>query len=69
MVRALHFLRAIPEDVQAVVHNGIVTLTGHVEWPFQKRVTEEAVCHLKGVRRVVNYIVVTGQMDELRSTA
>jgi osmotically-inducible protein OsmY len=52
VVRALRFHGAIPEDVQAAVHNGLVTLTGQVEWPFQKRVSEEAACHLKGVWRV-----------------
>jgi osmotically-inducible protein OsmY len=42
-----------------------ISLTGYVERPYQKRVAEEAVCHLKGVQKVLNYIVVSRQMDDL----
>lgn len=57
-VRALELRSTIPESVQAVVHNAHVTLTGKVEWLYQKENAEEAVRHLRGVRSVLNYISV-----------
>ncbi len=59
-VRALE-LRNIPAGVQAAVHDGHVTLTGTVEWLFQKFSAEGAVRHLCGVRRVLNHIAVRPQ--------
>jgi len=58
IARALR-LRPIPEDVQATVRNGHVTLTGRVEWFLQKAGPEEAVRHVTGVRGVVNRITVS----------
>jgi osmotically-inducible protein OsmY len=60
-VRALELRSTIPESVQAVVHNGHVTLTGKVSWLFQKRDAEEAVRHIPGVRSVLNHIAVAPQ--------
>jgi osmotically-inducible protein OsmY len=57
-VRALELRGTIPATVQAVVHAGRVTLTGKVNWPFQKRDAEKAVRYIRGVRHVVNYIEV-----------
>jgi osmotically-inducible protein OsmY len=57
--RALELHATIPEGVQAVVHNGRVTLTGRVRWLYQKRAAEDAVRHLRGVRGVMNHIAVT----------
>ena len=48
----------IPESVQAVVHNGHVTLTGKVDWLYQKESAEKAVRHIRGVRGVSNHISV-----------
>ena len=56
--RALELRNTIPEGVQAVVHNGHVTLTGKVEWLFQKESAETAVQHIRGVRGVLNHITV-----------
>jgi len=53
---ALRLLSSVPEGVQAVVHNGHVTLTGKVVWLFQKRRAEKAVRHVRGVRSVLNRI-------------
>jgi len=64
VVRALQFHRSIPGDVQASVQRGVVTLTGHVERPFQKRAALEAISQLRGIRRVMNYIVVTHDVNE-----
>jgi osmotically-inducible protein OsmY len=59
--RALEFRTAVPDAVQAAVHNGHVTLTGTVNWLFQKRAAENAVRHVRGVRNVLNHIVVVPQ--------
>ena len=56
--RALELRNAIPETVQAVVHHGRVTLTGNVEWLYQKEIAEKAVRHIRGVRGVMNHITV-----------
>jgi osmotically-inducible protein OsmY len=55
---ALKIRPGIPPNVQATVHNGHVTLTGHVDWLHQKEQAEVAVQHLGGVRGVLNHIEV-----------
>ncbi len=54
--RALQLRHVIPETVQAVVHRGHLTLTGKVEWLYQKDIAEESVRHIRGIRSVVNHI-------------
>lgn len=56
-IRALE-LRDIPPAVQAAVHDGHVTLTGTVKWLFQKLNAEIAVAHVRGVKGVLNHVVV-----------
>jgi osmotically-inducible protein OsmY len=56
--RALELRSSLPENVQAAVHSGHVTLTGKVDWLFQKRDAEKAVRHIRGVREVLNHITV-----------
>ena len=56
--RALELRSTIPEGVQVVVHSGHVTLTGKVEWLYQKQSAENAVHHIRGVRGVLNHISV-----------
>jgi osmotically-inducible protein OsmY len=58
VVRALELRSAIPDSIQAAVHNGHVTLTGKVDWLFQSREAEKAVRHIRGVRNVSNRITV-----------
>jgi len=56
---ALHRLRnnvAVPEDVQAVVTDGFITLDGIVRWPHQREAAESAVKYIHGVKGVVNEI-------------
>ena len=57
--RALELRSMIPETVQAVVHNGHLTLTGKVEWLYEKENAGRAVRHIRGVREVVNHVIVT----------
>jgi osmotically-inducible protein OsmY len=47
----------VPEGVKAVVMNGWVTLSGTVEWGFQKRAAEKAIRGLRSVRGISNDIV------------
>jgi len=63
-VRALNILSTIPEGVQAVVHDGHITLTGKVVWLFQKESAERAVRHIRGVRGVFNHISVLPRATE-----
>jgi osmotically-inducible protein OsmY len=63
-VRALELRSTIPASVQAIVHNGFVTLTGTVDWLFQKEEAEKAVRHVRGVRGVFDHIVVKPRATE-----
>ena len=58
VVRALDLRSATLQNVQGIVHNGHLTLTGKVEWLYQKESAEAAVRHLRGVRGVSNHITV-----------
>lgn len=59
--RALELRSMVPKAVQAVVHNAHVTLTGNVDWLYQKESAERAVRHIRGVRGVFNHITVAPQ--------
>lgn len=48
----------VPETVQAAVHHGHVTLTGAVDWHYQRLQAMKAVRHLRGVRQVVDHMAV-----------
>ena len=64
VVRALELRSTVPDSVQAAVHHGHVTLTGDVEWLFQRREAEKAVRHIRGVRNVVNRITIAARTAE-----
>jgi osmotically-inducible protein OsmY len=51
------------EHIKVVVKNGWVTLEGSVEWRYQKNAAETAVRRLKGVRGVINNIVLKPQVE------
>ena len=47
----------VPADsIQVKVEKGWITLTGAVEWQYQKQAAESAVRHLSGIRGVTNVI-------------
>jgi osmotically-inducible protein OsmY len=46
----------VPAGVAATVRDGYISLTGTVEWMFQKKAAEKAVRYLRGVRGVFNHI-------------
>lgn len=48
----------IPDSVQAAVHYGHVTLTGTVDWHYQRVQAEKAVRYIHGVRQVADRITV-----------
>jgi len=64
VVKALELHSTIPEGVQAAVHSGHVTLTGMVDWMFQKHDAERAVRHIRGVRAVANRITIAPRAVE-----
>ena len=64
VTRALELRGTIPTGIQAVVHSGHVTLTGTVNWLFERREAEKAVRHVRGVINVLNHIVVVPHATE-----
>lgn len=56
--RALDLHLTLPPTVQVVVHNGHVVLTGTVHTLFQKVVAEKALRYVKGIKGLVNRLVV-----------
>lgn len=59
VARALELRIGVPDGVQAVVHDGHVTLTGKVGWIAQRKSAEKAVQHVRGVKGIFNHIEVT----------
>lgn len=71
VTRALDWDALVPsQNIQVRVTRGWVTLSGEVEWEFQRREAERAVRRLSGVRGVTNEIAVRPrvrpQPEELR---
>jgi osmotically-inducible protein OsmY len=56
-VNALRWHSLVPADsVRAEVEDGWVTLTGEVDWPYQRRIAGQCVAPLRGVSGVNNQI-------------
>lgn len=56
---ALRWNAAVPDErIQIVVHDGIVTLTGDVDWQYQREAACRAVRQLVGVKGLVDAIAV-----------
>lgn len=58
---ALRLHGGVPPTVQAVVQHGQLTLSGTVGWYFQKIESHKAVRHIRGVKHVIDNIVVKPQ--------
>jgi osmotically-inducible protein OsmY len=56
VVEGLRWHVWVPSHVQATVENGWVTLTGSVQWGYERNAAEDAVSFLSGVRGVSNDI-------------
>lgn len=70
--RALESHATLPDDVQAVVHQGHVTLTGKVTSLFKRTIAENAISHVEGLKSVTNRIEVaasTSPQDVRREIA
>jgi osmotically-inducible protein OsmY len=48
----------VPETVKVSVHDRVVTLTGSVRWHFQHEAADRAVHYIKGVKAVLNNVVI-----------
>jgi osmotically-inducible protein OsmY len=64
VTKALELGSTIPDNVQATVHRGHVTLTGTVDWMFQKHDAERALRHIRGVHNVMNRIAIAPRAVE-----
>jgi osmotically-inducible protein OsmY len=63
-VRILNWDQMVPGDRIAVkVEHGVVTLSGEVDWRFQRAEAENDIRRLSGVRSVVNNVVVVAKVD------
>lgn len=59
VVNAFKFNWEVPEDkVHVVVESGWVTLSGEVEWNYQKEAARKALRHLAGVKGVNNNLTI-----------
>jgi osmotically-inducible protein OsmY len=67
--QALNLRANLPESVQAVVRYGYITLTGTVPTLFQRAVAEKAVHHIKGLKGIVNEIIVAPSATSPASAA
>jgi osmotically-inducible protein OsmY len=59
VAHALRVNQRVPSTVKAAVRYACVSLTGNVDWLYQKEAAESAVRHITGVRHVANYIEVS----------
>lgn len=59
-VNQIRWSTVVPDDaIHVKVHNGWVTLSGEVDWQYQKTAAYEAVRGLAGVRGVSNLVEIT----------
>ena len=56
--RLLEWNVVLPKNLQVVVEDGWVTLTGKVQWQFQKNAAADVVERLTGVKGITNTIIV-----------
>lgn len=55
---ALEWNILLPKNLQAMVEDGWITLTGKVQWQFQKNAAGDAVTQLTGLKGITNNIKV-----------
>jgi osmotically-inducible protein OsmY len=61
-VNAFQWSYSVPKEVKATVERGRITLTGEVDWDYQRTAAKEAVSQLKGVRAVINKITIKSKV-------
>jgi len=70
-VRILRWDQMVPGDrISVKVEHGIVTLSGDVDWGFQRSEAENDVRKLGGVRSVINNIIIVAKVspDDVHAT-
>jgi len=60
VLQALMFDSVVPSTVDAEVFDGIVTLTGTVEWRYQRDEAERVASTIAGVREIVDSVPIVG---------
>ena len=61
--RALDWSALVPHQaIKVMVENGCITLTGEVDWEYQRRAAEAAVGNLLGVTAVSNQVAVNPRL-------
>jgi osmotically-inducible protein OsmY len=63
--QALACPQSLADHVQIVVHHGHVTLTGQVDWLFQRELAESLVRHVRGVAGVHNYVTIAARISAI----
>ena len=59
----------VPNDrVKVMVQDGRITLSGDVDWYYQKRHAEDAVRHLVGVLGVINSITIKSPVPAVKAS-
>lgn len=65
VVNAFKFNWEVPEDnVRVTVERGWITLSGEVEWNYQKEAARKAVRHLAGVKGVTNNLTIKTNLHD-----
>lgn len=59
--RALKWASDVPDTVKATIEHHVVTLTGEVDWDFERRAAKRAVQYLRGVYSVDNLITLAAR--------
>lgn len=63
VLNTLNWSVSVPKDVKVTVSNGMVTLTGRVDWQYQKEAAERSIAHLRGVRGVTNELAISPHVE------
>jgi osmotically-inducible protein OsmY len=63
VLNTLNWSVSIPKDIKVTVSNGMVTLTGRVDWQYQKEAAERSIAHLRGVRGVTNELAISPHVE------
>lgn len=61
-LNAIKWKYSVPDDVKISVDHGWITLTGDVDWNYQRAAAESAVADLLGVNGVTNSIKIKDQV-------
>lgn len=66
---AINWSYSVPDTVKVLVDDGWITLSGEVEWDYQRKAAEDAVSNLYGVRGIINQITlkVKAQVSDIKA--